>query len=228
MFYFKSIVLNVPHSSIENYNEGWTGKSFFFNMAKGNTDWHTDLVFSSRNPNVKMHRFPYSRFHVDVDRNLDEESEWCGGSVLYADFYGFKRHLTDDEKERLMGLYHNYMDELSADLNYSSLLITCKAFSTSRIRPYDVAIGFNEDDGSKPSDDTLNQIAHVFQDCGYWVEYDRLSSLITPTQPVFYRSISISINKRKYMDEKTLLLNQDECTKMNGCINKCYDLLLKA
>ena len=224
---YKNIVLNVPHSSIANYNEGWTGKMSFFKLAKKNTDWHTDLIFSSRNPNVKMHKFPYSRFYVDVDKTLNDNTEMFGEGILYTDYFGFKRRLNSNDKEQLMGVYDKYMDELSADLDVDSLLITCESFSSTKDRRYDVAISINEDDGSKPSDDTLNEIAYLFHDNGYRVEFIKPSAVITPKHPIFYRSIRISVNKRTYLNENTLLMT-DSFKRISTCINRCYGNLLRA
>ena len=225
MDYFKKIILNVPHSSISNYYDGWTNKLHFFNVVKRYTDWHTDLVYSSTTPNVIMHQFPYSKFYVDVDKRPDDETEMFGEGILYTDFLTFNRQLDDATKHHLTGIYHQYMDELSADLDYGSLLITCKAFNPAYDKKYDVLIGFNENDGSQPSSDTLKEIACIFKDNGYRVEFKRSLPVITPKFPIFYRAMRISINKLTYLDDLSLSLNK-KFIKIHDCLNMCYKYLL--
>ncbi len=224
MEYFKNIILNVPHSSIANYNEGWTGKMNLFNLAKKNTDWHADLIFNSRNPRVIMHKFPFSQLYIDVD--WPTETDQFGKGILYTYYFGHNRHLQPIERDYLMGIYGDYMDDICRDLTDDSLLITCETFTPSRHRPYDVGISFNDYDGSRPSFDTLDCIAETFRNHGYRTDLVQSTPVITPKCPASYRSIRISVSKRKYMDANTLLLT-DGFKQVYTTINEVYGNLLR-
>lgn len=226
MEYFNNIILNVPHSSIGNYNEGWTGKMHLFNLVKKNTDWHADLIFGSRNPHVIMHKFPYSPLYIDVD--WPTETDQNGKGILYTNFFGHKRRLEPLERDYLMGIYGDYMDIVRHDLTDNSLLITCETFTPSRQRPYDVGISFNDYDGSRPSIDTLEGIAETFRKQGYRAELVQPTPVITPKWPVVsYRSIRISVSKRKYLNENTLQFTEG-FKQVYTTINRVYGNLLRA
>ena len=94
----------------------------------------------------------------------------------------------------------------------------------SEIADVDVCIGFN-DDGSRPSDETLDAIEKVFADAGYRVARNHpYGNAIAPFGYVGH-SVMIEVNKHCYMDEATLAKNQ-VYPKLAATIRECYLRLL--
>lgn len=76
---YKSIVLNVPHASIEGLSDSnWVLGSEFFSHVKKWTDWYTDYLFSSNRPCIKMARaslspecpFLYHSIMVELNKRI--------------------------------------------------------------------------------------------------------------------------------------------------------------
>lgn len=220
---YNCIVLNVPHSSIEKWNEGWNGVYALWRHVKEMTDWHTDLLFCSEM--AKMHRFPFSRFHVDVERLINDDLEKEGQGILYTKYGGLRRELTETDRHNLMLLRESYMRELEQDLKEGTILIDCHSFPSHISNDVDVNIGFNND-WSKPPVDVLNGISEIFSRVGYKVEWNKpYSNSITPSFGN-YHSIMIELNKKTYMDEDTLMPYADLYKGIGRCINNTYDFLL--
>ena len=224
---FKKIILSVPHSSIENYYDGWSGGITLFDDVKQLTDWHTDFIFSSANKNVIMHRFPYSRFYIDVERLENDALEKNGTGIIYSKINGHVRSVSDDKKEELLNARKKYLDNIAKELTEDTILIDCHSFSSNISPDVDVCIGFNDDE-SCPDDETIDAVTECFTRRGYSVSLNQpYSNSLTPKTPINYKSIMLEINKSTYMDEDTLLLNRDIYKKIMRCIDDAYKVLLK-
>lgn len=228
---FKKIILNIPHSSIVNYDYGWNGRQNFFNETKDLVDWHTDIIFNC-NSDLEMKKlvvpivFPYSRFYIDFERLVNDPMESIGQGILYTEYKGHKRTIDVFTKEYLLSLYEAHRKRFDAELLNGTILVDCHSFSDDG-SGIDVCIGFNEDE-SKPTNETIEAIEKCFTEKGYVVALNKpFSNSITPKSPIDYKSVMIEINKKTYMDEKTLLLHNDNYKKIEYCINKVYKALLR-
>lgn len=230
---FDRIVLNVPHSSTERYGEGWNGCFGMFPTVKRWTDWHTDVLFMPRielTDRVKMVRFPYSRFFCDVERLLfNEPLEKVGQGVVYTDFEGFTRKMSDVEKMNIITDY--YMPHINKIRDMimegrNSILIDCHSFP-SDLSDIDVCIGFNED-WSKPNEKIIEMVCDRFAEKGLKVGInDPYSNSLSPTMyRKDYSSFMIEVNKRTYMNEDTLELDKKGFETMQRIISGIYLSLL--
>lgn len=230
---FDKIVLNVPHSSIERYGDGWNGEFNMFPLVKIWTDWHTDKLFAPNRKmgeSVKMVRFPCSRFFCDVERLLfNEPLETIGQGILYSEFDGFTRTLTAEERAAIISEYYiPHIDKLREEIAKGEdvLLIDCHSFP-SHLSDVDVCIGFNED-WSKPSDKVIEMVHNRFSAWGYKVAVNEpYSNSISPAMyRKEYSSLMIEVNKGVYMNEETLELDKKGFEIMQRIISGIYLSLL--
>ncbi len=227
---FNNIVLSVPHSSIERYSEDWDGKALLFPVVKRWTDWHTDLLFgcSGDTQKVNMARFPYSRFYCDAERLKNDPLEAKGQGIVYTDFEGFKRALSDEKFQQRMFMWAAHQGSVVRYLKNdteNSVVIDCHSFP-SDLADVDICIGFN-DDWSKPEGHTIDDIVTLFSSNGYKVGVNYpYSNSITPDAGFKYKSFMIEVNKRCYMYEDTLELNMILFPKITKVIRKLYLSLL--
>lgn len=226
---FDKILINIPHSSaLLPCESGWNDLLGASREIRKWTDWHTSILF---NPNSSLKGrvipivFQYSRFFVDAERLKDDILNDKGQGIIYTEFNGIKRNLTDEDRNKLMNIYSEYIDKFSTTLSKDSLLIDCHSFP-SDLSDVDICIGYNEDE-SKPSDEVIEFIKGKFEKYGYKVGINEpYSNSLTPRKPISYKSVMIEVNKRCYMDEKTLELNADYY-KIGNIINSVYLGLLK-
>lgn len=231
---FDKIVLNIPHSSaLLPCESGWGDLLGVSREIRKWTDWHTSILF---NPNRSLKRrvipvvFQYSRFFVDVERLIDDALNDKGQGIVYTEFNGIKRNLTDEDKKMLMNIYSRhihtlYLNMLSSAFSKDCLLIDCHSFP-SELSDVDICIGYNEDE-SKPDDEVIEFIKGKFERNEYKVRINEpYSNSLTPRKPINYKSVMIEVNKRCYMDERTLELNTDYY-KIGNIINSVYLGLLK-
>lgn len=226
---FDKILINIPHSSaLLPCESGWNDLLGASREIRKWTDWHTSILF---NPNSSLKGrvipivFQYSRFFVDAERLKDDILNDKGQGIIYTEFNGIKRNLTDEDRNKLMNIYSEYIDKFSTTLSKDSLLIDCHSFP-SDLSDVDICIGYNEDE-SKPDKDVIEFIKGKFEKYGYKVGInDPYSNSLTPRKPISYKSVMIEVNKRCYMDEKTLELNADYY-KIGNIINSVYLGLLK-
>ena len=227
---FNNIVLNVPHASIERYSEGWTSKALMFPLVKRWTDWHTDLLFGcvGKTSKVNMVRFPYSRFYCDAERLEHDPLEEKGQGIIYTQFEGFKRAVSASDTKSLMFMWAAHQSTLMGELKKDcerSIIIDCHSFP-SDLADVDICIGFNED-WSKPEGHTIDDVVTLFSSNGYKVGVNYpYSNSITPYAEFRYKSLMIEVNKRCYMYEDKLELNNIMFPKFNKLINKLYLSLL--
>lgn len=210
----KHIILNVPHASVEGVFDkanGWkVSMPYLLQQVNRWTDWFTDYLFASDNPNVWMKRATLSRFVVDVERLVKDPMEKCGQGILYTAFEHIPRDLTNMRSKSLFHYYMDYITGLGDMITCDDdVLIDCHSFPSDIAPDVDICISFNND-WSKPDENLLDGIKRVFEKDGFNVSFNNpYSNSITPPSLYRYKSFMIEINKRCYMDEKTLLLKDD-------------------
>ena len=140
----KNIVLNIPHSSINGIYDSkfgsWCKNPLFFNeIVKKWTDWYTDYLFDTDNPNVTKVVFPYSRFVCDAERLENDEMEKIGQGIAYTSFNGYERTVTKEEKERIFDLWKEHQKNLIKLIDKDTILIDCHSFP-SEIGQTDICV----------------------------------------------------------------------------------------
>lgn len=225
MVSFEKIVLNVPHSSIDSYQEGWLGAVNMFPLVKRWTDWHTDILFSSSLVNVSMVRYDKSRFYCDVERLMNDPMEKIGQGIIYKEFEGFKRDVSSSLHDKLMYDYHLHRQRLSYNITSDKvLLIDCHSFP-SDLSDVDICIGFNSD--WSMDIDVVNYLVDAFKAHGYTIGINApYSNSITPPSEFEYTSVMIEVNKRVYLDEDSLLIKPTQFTKLKQLLHDIYLSLL--
>ena len=225
--WYDNIVLNIPHAS----NNGigltqWEHKEMLLPEIRKWTDWYTDLIFiPEKKDRIKTIVADYSRFVVDVERLPNDPLNESGQGIIYTDFEGFHRNVGEAERMVLMGYYYSYIEQLKSMLSDHSLLIDCHSFP-SDLHDVDICIGYN-DDRSRPTDFIIGLVAEAFKRIGLKVEFSTPSSnAITPETCYTYNSIMIGINKKVYLNEKTLELNKF-APKLREQLATLYSLLLR-
>ena len=219
---FEKILTHIPHSSLANYYKGWIGGFNMFPVVKAYTDWHTDLLFSTKNPNVESMVFPYSRFYLDVERLIDDPLEKIGQGRIYTEFNGFERKVSDTEVLDLERMYFDWWSGCNDKADENTLVIDCHAFTNSIAPDVDVCVGFN-DDSSRPDDDMLWFITDSFREMGFNVVCNKpYSNSITFNSR--HKSVMIELNKSIYMNEDTLEL-KISAYKVKNIIEQIYDKL---
>jgi N-formylglutamate amidohydrolase len=225
--WYDNIVLNIPHASINGIGlTQWENQDTLLPVIRKWTDWYTDLIFiPEKKDRIKTIVADYSRFVVDVERLPDDPLNECGQGIIYTDFNGFHRDVDEEEKMVLMGYYYSYINKLKSMLSDHSLLIDCHSFP-SDLNDVDICIGYN-DDWSRPTDFIIGLVAEVFKRHGLKVEFNTpYSNTIAPKTSYTYNSIMIEINKRVYLNERTLELN-NFAPKLKEQLAILYSLLLR-
>ncbi len=222
----RKIVLNIPHSSINGLFDdkigGWPRNADFINECINYlTDWYTDFLFNTSKPNVKSVIFPYSRFVCDVERLDNDPLESIGQGIVYKNYNGYVRK--DVDVVSLMQIRENHLNKLIEDIQENDVIIDCHSFSRDKHK-CDICIGFNDDWSF--NENIVNIIKSEFETSGYGVAINEpFSNSITPRSEVKYKSVMIEVNKKVYMNEKTLKLNTDPKQWMRwfGCLERIYD-----
>ena len=224
---YNNIVLNIPHASVAGLGYAkWNDKVGLILEAKKWTDWYTDLIFVPENrPGVKTITADYSRFVVDVERLVDDPLNDIGQGIVYTKFNGIKRTIDEEERLGMMAYYYAYIKQLKGMLNEHSLLVDCHSFH-SDMSDVDVCIGVNND-WSRPTEFVIELVAEVFKQAGYSVMVNQpYSNSIAPQTDFAYDAIMIELNKRIYMNEQTLELNES-ANKVRATLDTLYELFLK-
>ena len=228
----RNIVLSIPHSSTAGIFDKeigrWPANPHFVNNCVNKwTDWWTDMLFQTGNDKVKSFVFPYSRFVCDAERLEGDPMEEIGHGIIYTTFGGYQRGvLTEENKQRLLKTRKDYLTSISKALTPKSVIIDCHSFP-SELSEVDICIGFNED--WSYDEKLISIVVETFKKSGYSVGLnDPYSNSLTAPADYEYKSLMIEINKKVYMNEKSLSLeiNQRQWMKWFGCLNKVYDLIL--
>ncbi len=202
-----NVVLNIPHSSAFGFNaEEWSDPEKITQHMREWTDWHAEKLFKPLQMTEYIHScvFSFSRFHVDVERLVNDPTEAIGQGIIYRRFGEAHRQLPAVEEARRTDIYHRYLDGFKPLIVDNTIIVDCHSFPGRLAPDVDFCIGFNEDE-SKPDDKIINGITHLIRMYGYRtaVNYP-FSNSITPVKPLTYKSIMIEVNKRTYMNENTL------------------------
>jgi N-formylglutamate amidohydrolase len=131
-------------------------------------------------------------------------------------------------------LYSDFHTKVSLKLieaKGKTLLIDCHSFSSvpnllnSNPPDIDICIGYNDDE-TRPDKVVIGNIVQYFKSLGYKVGINTpFSNSKTFSIPSKYHSVMIEINKRLYMDERTLMKNK-EFEKLMKEIQALYSILL--
>lgn len=208
---YDRIVLNEPHASIEGLFDkelsGWSIDDRFLNeIVFPLTDWHTDYLFHGfSHPNIKTVRFPFSRFIVDAERLWNDPMERIGQGVIYRYFGDYQRILTKRQEWSLGSLWTKHQNNLKKNLCENALLLDCHSFPED-MGDVDICIGFN-DDWSRPNMKLLSYTFNLFKDNGYTIGINYpYSNSEAPECPFKYQSMMIEINKRVYLERRSIYL----------------------
>ena len=232
----RNIVLNIPHSSINGVFDpqygGWPCNQYFINnhLTKW-TDWYTDFLFSmlSREENVDTVVFPYSRFVCDAERLENDPLEEIGQGIIYTEFGNFKRNAMNEEQiKNTMRLWEQHQERLKEHIKSpETVLIDCHSFP-SDLSDCDICIGHNDD--WSYNKDIVDGIVKIFKNMGYSVEINKpYSNSISPEMPFPYTSVMIGVNKRVYMNEHILRLENSplKWTRWAGTLKRIYNYLMQ-
>ena len=208
---YNRIVLNEPHASIEGLFDkklsGWSIDDRFLNeIVFPLTDWYTDYLFHGfSHPNIKTVRFPFSRFIVDAERLWNDPMERIGQGVIYRYFGDYQRILTKRQEWSLGSLWTKHQNNLKKNLCENALLLDCHSFPED-MGDVDICIGFN-DDWSRPNMKLLSYTFNLFKDNGYTIGINYpYSNSEAPECPFKYQSMMIEINKRVYLERRSIYL----------------------
>lgn len=119
------------------------------------------------------------------------------------------------------------------EISGSKLVIDCHSFSSiqnllNRNPPLDIdiCIGYNEDE-TCPNKTAIGNIVQYFSSLGYKVGLNKpFSNSKTFFVPTNYHTVMIEVNKKLYMDEKTLE-KSDGFYRLKHDIQSLYDVLLE-
>ncbi len=152
---------------------------------------------------------------------IDDDLESIGQGIVYTRFGDeLNREVSCRERQHLMDDYHHFIGNLQNDIvstdkqGVRPIVIDCHSFPSDLLcsKAPDVCIGVN-DDFASPSHSTLNAIVRHFETAGYRVAINEpYSNAIQPDADYKdintpYFSFMIEMNKRCYMDETRLVLN---------------------
>ena len=232
----RNIVLNIPHASINGVFDpkygGWPCNQYFVNNCLNKwTDWYTDFLFStlSEQKDVSTVVFPYSRFVCDAERLENDPLEKIGQGIIYKE-YGYHKRNDMNEKQikETMRLWEQHQKSLKKHIKSpNTVLIDCHSFP-SDLSDCDICIGHNDDWSYNGK--IINGIVKIFKGMGYTVEINKpFSNSITPQMPFPYTSLMIEVNKRVYMNERTLRLEYSALKWMrwSGTLRKIYEFLMQ-
>ena len=232
----RNIVLNIPHSSINGVFDpkygGWPGNQYFINNHLNRlTDWFTDFLFLplSKKENVDTIVFPYSRFVCDVERLENDPLEKEGKGIIYTKAGNFERNVMNEEQiKNTMQLWEQHQEKLKEYIKSpETVLIDCHSFP-SDLYNCDICIGHNDD--WSYNKDIVDGIVEIFKSMGYSVEINKpFSNSISPEMPFHYTSVMIEVNKRVYLNENLLRLENSplKWTRWAGTLKRIYEFLIK-
>ena len=219
---YKNIVLFIPHSSDALDKSLWSGD---IDAAVDRwTDWHTDKLFDSDDARISKVVVPFSRFHCDAERLINDPMESIGQGIAYQNIEGCTRELSDAAKQNIYNQYYSIHQELEEKSRLGSLIIDCHSFPSDLAPDIDICIGYNDDD-SKPADDVLDMVIDHFNEAGFRVGVnDPYSNSMRVNASI--PTLMIEFNKAIYLqtDGKTL---SSDAYKKNFILKQLYMKLLE-
>jgi len=217
-------------------------EAFINRYHKQLCDHYTDKLFRSPNPSICQISFPYSRLFCDVERLKNDPLEEKGLGIHYDfkkiaghDYGGIWKLDRQVDARSLYCMHHRRLKELISHPSFGTpLLLDCHSFSerdnvlcpnAHEYKDIDICIGFNED-ATKPSQETLDQVAKFFQNRGYRISFNKpFSNSKTVDTDKPYHSLMIEVNKHCYMNEDTLEKTEG-FDKLHAELQELYKLLL--
>jgi len=192
------------------------------------TDHYTDELFSVKKENCTPIIFNINRFYCDVERffnDADEIMSKYGHGVAYTKTCDGMILRPSPQMDKVKRLYDNYHASVLSTINQSvekfgnCLLLDAHSFPSVPLpmdlnqdanRP-DFCIGFNQD-GSKPSDESLTLIKDYLTTNGFSVSFNNpyAGSIFYPElKDSNVKNVMIEVNRKLYMDEKTYFKNSN-------------------
>ena len=237
---YNSVLLHVPHSSTSFPVESKVSFNNLDDEERLLIDYYTDDLFIPDQTGEKIDSvvFPYCRLFCDVERLVNDPLEKDGLGISYSRWVDEDRYSKTLRSFSSMSsafkLYLDFHTEASLKLieaRGNILLIDCHSFSSvpnllnSNPPDIDICIGYNDDE-TRPNKVVIGNIVQYFKSLGYKVGINTpFSNSKTFSVPSKYHSVMIEINKRLYMDERTLMKNK-EFEKLRKEIQALYSLLL--
>ena len=225
--WYDNIVLNIPHASVGGLGIArWDNKVALLNEVRRWTDWYTDLLFiPDKREGIQTLVSDYSRFVVDVERLVNDPLGKKGQGIVYKEFNGLHRTFEGSEEIEMFHYHAKYIRELRLMLDEHSLLIDCHSFP-SDLSEVDICIGVN-DDWSRPTDFVIELVKMAFEKHGYKVGINTpYANALAPETGYVYNSIMIEVNKRLYLNEKTIEIT-DGIIKLRKCLESLYSILIR-
>lgn len=219
---YKNIVLFIPHSSDKLDKSLWSGN--IDSAVDRWTDWHTNKLFDSDDRRISKVVVPFSRFHCDAERLINDPMESIGQGIVYLNIEGCTRELSDAARQIIFNEYHAIHQELEDKAKPGSLIIDCHSFPSYLAPDIDICIGYNEDD-SKPSEAVLDMVIDHFREAGFRVGVnDPYSNSMRVSASI--PTLMIEFNKAIYLqaDGKTLCC---DAYKKNFILKQLYQKLLE-
>ena len=140
--------------------------------------------------------------------------EDIGQGIIYRHFDGYRRQVSRGSQARLLRLWEGHQQKLKDSLCEDALLLDCHSFPED-MGDVDICIGFNED-GSKPSQELLDFTVNLFEENGYSVGVNYpYSNSEAPACPFSYQSMMLEVNKRVYLERRSLYLKTHSDKKKN-------------
>ncbi|MBR3030571.1 MAG: N-formylglutamate amidohydrolase [Bacteroidales bacterium] len=213
----QKLLLHIPHSSTSFPEESGYTFDDLNNDERLLIDYYTDELFLPEQPsaNIESVVFPYCRLYCDVERLINDplEKEGLGISYLRRTYNPTQQPRFFSTLQSAFPLYadhHSLVAKKLVSMGDGTLLIDCHSFSSipnmlnSNPPDIDICIGYNNDD-TRPDNAVLLRIFRHFTLLGYKVGINTpFSNSKTFHVPVKYSSVMIEVNKRLYMDERTL------------------------
>ena len=240
---YEKILLHVPHSSTSFPLDSKYSFQDLDKEEKRLIDYYTDELFIPQNPkrDIIPFVFPYCRLYCDVERLVKDPLENCGLGISYhrtvesADLPFEERSFsTLSQAFKYYADFHAYVSKsiVETTVMNRNLLIDCHSFSNSpnllNSNPpdIDICIGYNDDE-TCPYKGVIDNIVRFFESFGYKVGINKpFSNSKTFSVPVSYHSVMIEINKRLYMNEKTLEKKEDFMW-IHQIVQSLYKMLLE-
>ena len=220
---YTNIILAVPHAVGEPLDYDWRENATVAASARRWTDWYTDKLFSVEDGRIVVVKGRLSRFDCDCERLEHEDDRLC----RYALEGGIDPNKIGAKEWNVrLAEWFRYRAELlqAASLGESPLIIDCHSFPSDLAPDVDICIGFNED-GSKPSEETIALVTRHFEAVGYKVAHNNPYS--NAIAPIGYRghSLMIEVNKRCYLDSDEVNIGEG-FVKLHQTLAKLYRVLL--
>ena len=221
---YTNLVVAVPHSS--GNIPYWQWDDDGRNAAKRRwTDWFTDELFGVDAPNITVVKADISRFDCDVERLEGEEERLA--RFVHEDESRF-RDFVARNATRLNGIlaywFRYRADILTAAGEGRPLIIDAHSFPSDLAPDVDICLGFN-DDLSMPYEYAIDEVKRIFEEAGYSVALNRPYANAIAPEGYIGHSLMIEVNKRLYMNEKTIE-KSDGFGRLQSVIRQVYEELL--